>query len=64
VCSSDLMVKVSVIGQIQPVFVIILSVMLLDMLPSVREMLGGVFLIAGAMVLVVYRRRIRQTFTA
>jgi uncharacterized membrane protein len=58
------MVKVSVIGQIQPVFVIILSVMLLDMLPSVREMLGGVFLIAGAMVLVVYRRRIRQTFTA
>ncbi|MBD3333383.1 EamA family transporter [candidate division GN15 bacterium] len=58
------MVKVSVIGQIQPVFVIVLSVTFLDMLPSLREMIGGIFLVIGAIILVAFRRRMRQSFSA
>ncbi len=58
------MVKVSVIGQIQPVFVVGLSLMFLDMLPSAREMIGGVFLVIGAIILVAFRRRVKQSFTA
>lgn len=47
--------KVAVITQSQPMFVIILSFLALGTLPTFREVIGGLFLIAGCVVMIVPR---------
>jgi drug/metabolite transporter (DMT)-like permease len=47
--------KVAVISQSQPVFVMLLSFLALGTLPTFREVVGGLFLIAGCVVMIVSR---------
>lgn len=49
--------KVAVIGQMQPVFTVIVAFLALGMLPTARETIGGVCLLIGCVLMVVYRRR-------
>ena len=50
--------KVAVISQSQPIYVILLALLVLGQLPSVRETVGGIFLIAGCILMVFARARI------
>jgi drug/metabolite transporter (DMT)-like permease len=52
--------KVAVIGQTQPVFVLLLAFLALDQLPTVRETVGGLLLLFGCFVMVVARYRPRR----
>ncbi len=47
--------RVAVISQIQPVFVILIALFVLGQLPTFREVTGGIFLIAGCMLMIVSR---------
>jgi drug/metabolite transporter (DMT)-like permease len=49
--------KVAVIGQMQPVFTVIVAFLALGLLPTVRETSGGVCLLLGCILMVLYRRR-------
>jgi drug/metabolite transporter (DMT)-like permease len=47
--------KVAVIGQTQPVFVLLLAFLALGQLPTVRETIGGLLLLVGCFVMVIAR---------
>lgn len=49
--------KVAVISQTQPVFVIVVALAAFGQLPTVREFLGGVFLVSGCALMVLFRKR-------
>jgi DME family drug/metabolite transporter len=49
--------KVAVIGQTQPVFVLLLAFLALGQLPTVRETIGGLLLLIGCFVMVIARYR-------
>ncbi len=49
--------KVAVITQTQPVFVLVIALLTLGQLPTVRETVGGVFLIAGCILMIIARYR-------
>ncbi|MBD3333382.1 EamA family transporter [candidate division GN15 bacterium] len=49
--------KVAVIGQMQPVFTVIVAFLTLGLLPTVRETAGGVCLVIGCVLMVLYRTR-------
>jgi drug/metabolite transporter (DMT)-like permease len=51
--------KVAVIGQTQPVFVLLIAFLALGELPTVRETLGGFLLLSGCLVMVAARSRYR-----
>jgi drug/metabolite transporter (DMT)-like permease len=53
--------KVAVISQSQPVYVILLSLLLLSQLPTFREITGGIFLTVGCVILVLSRQRSRPS---
>ncbi|MDH3892851.1 MAG: DMT family transporter [candidate division Zixibacteria bacterium] len=44
--------KVAVISQSQPVYVVLIALFVLGQLPSVRETVGGIFLVAGCILMV------------
>jgi drug/metabolite transporter (DMT)-like permease len=48
--------KVAVISQTQPVYVIILAFSVLGQLPTFREIIGGLFLLGGCLIMVLGRR--------
>jgi len=49
--------KVAVISQTQPIYVVILSLLILGQLPSFLEIAGGIFLTAGCLIMVLGRTR-------
>jgi len=49
--------KVAVISQGQPVVVIIIALLALGQLPTMREVYGGIFLIAGCLVMILGRKK-------
>lgn len=49
--------KVAIISQTQPVFVIAVALAVFGQLPTVREFTGGVFLILGCALMVLFRKR-------
>ncbi len=49
--------KAAVIGQSQPVYVMLIALLLLGQFPSFREIIGGIFVISGCLLLIVSRRR-------
>jgi uncharacterized membrane protein len=49
--------KVAVISQSQPIFVMILAYSFLSQLPTFREMIGGLFIIAGVILMALSRYR-------
>ncbi len=48
--------KVAVISQLQPVFVLVISFLFLSQLPTAREMIGGLFLLMGCLLMIGGRR--------
>ncbi|MGB2980834.1 MAG: DMT family transporter [Candidatus Zixiibacteriota bacterium] len=50
--------KVALINQSQPVFVAILALMVLSQTPAPREILGGLFVIGGCLLIIVSRKRV------
>ncbi len=50
--------KVAVISQSQPVYVILIALLVLGQLPSVRETVGGIFLVVGCVLMVFARARL------
>lgn len=48
--------KVAVISQTQPVFVVIIALIILGQLPSVREIYGGILLTAGCLIMMLSRQ--------
>jgi drug/metabolite transporter (DMT)-like permease len=50
--------KVAVISQGQPVVVLLIALVALSQLPTVRESIGGVFLVAGCTIMILGRRGI------
>ncbi len=53
--------KVAVIQQTQPMFVAILAVVALSQTPAPREIVGGLFVIGGCLLIIVSRRKVRRT---
>ncbi len=51
--------KVAVISQTQPIYVVILALLFLEQIPTLREILGGVFLTVGCLIMVLARTRRR-----
>jgi drug/metabolite transporter (DMT)-like permease len=51
--------KVALINQSQPVFVAILALLALNQTPALREIIGGVFVIGGCLVIIISRKKIR-----
>jgi drug/metabolite transporter (DMT)-like permease len=49
--------KVAVISQSQPIFVILIALLFLGQLPALREMVGGIVLTAGCLMMILCRRR-------
>ena len=49
--------KATLVGQIQPVFVVILSVMILGENPSLQELLGGALIIGGSAGVILFRSK-------
>jgi drug/metabolite transporter (DMT)-like permease len=49
--------KVALINQSQPVFVALLALIALQQMPAPREILGGLFVIGGCLVVIIHRRR-------
>jgi len=47
--------RVAVISQSQPVFVIIISLLVFSQLPTFREIVGGIFLVSGCLLMIVAR---------
>jgi len=56
--------KVSVIGQSQPVYTVVVAAMALGMVPTPREVIGGICLIMGCVMMVLFRRRLNRSGTA
>jgi len=54
--------KVAVISQTQPIWVIIIAATALGQLPSVREVVGGLFLVGGTLLMIVGRRPMLRRF--
>jgi drug/metabolite transporter (DMT)-like permease len=55
--------KVAVISQTQPVYVIFLALIFLQQLPTFREIVGGLFLLIGCLIMVLGRsRHVRQPY--
>ncbi|MBD3258338.1 EamA family transporter [candidate division GN15 bacterium] len=52
--------KVAVISQSQPVFVILIALLLLGQLPTFREITGGLCLTAGSLLMIVGRYRFKR----
>jgi drug/metabolite transporter (DMT)-like permease len=50
--------KVALINQSQPVFVAILALVALSQTPAPREILGGLFVIGGCLLIIVSRKRV------
>ena len=50
--------KVALINQSQPVFVAILALVALSQTPAPREILGGLFVIGGCLLIIVSRRKV------
>jgi DME family drug/metabolite transporter len=48
--------KVAIISQLQPVFVLLIALTFLSQVPTLRELVGGVFLTSGCLVMVTSRR--------
>ena len=48
--------KVAVISQTSPIFVVILSVVVLTQIPSLREIVGGILITAGCLIMVFFRQ--------
>ena len=48
--------KVAVVSQSQPVYVIMISFLVLSQLPTFREIVGGLFLIGGCLLMIVSHR--------
>jgi drug/metabolite transporter (DMT)-like permease len=52
--------KVAIISQLQPVFVLLIALTFLSQIPTLRELIGGILLASGCLVMVTARRiRIR-----
>ncbi len=49
--------KVALINQSQPVFVAILAFLMLQQSPAPREVVGGLFVIAGCLVVIISRKK-------
>jgi drug/metabolite transporter (DMT)-like permease len=50
--------KVALINQSQPVFVAIMALLALNQTPALREIIGGVFVIGGCVLIIVGRKKI------
>lgn len=50
--------KVALVNQSQPVFVAILALVALSQTPAPREIIGGVFVIGGCLLIIVSRRKV------
>jgi len=48
--------RVAVISQVRPVFVILIALLFLGQLPTFREILGGVLITTGSLIMILYRR--------
>jgi len=48
--------RVAVISQTQPVFVILIALLFLGQFPTFREILGGVLITTGSLIMIAYRR--------
>ena len=48
--------RVAVISQSQPVFVILIALLFLGQLPTFREVLGGILITTGSLIMILYRR--------
>nr|NIM97098.1 EamA family transporter [candidate division Zixibacteria bacterium] len=55
--------KVAVIQQSQPLFVAILALVALSQTPAPREIIGGLFVIGGCLLIILSRRKVRRTNT-
>jgi drug/metabolite transporter (DMT)-like permease len=53
--------KVAVIQQSQPLFVAILALVALSQTPAPREIVGGLFVIGGCLLIIISRRKVRRT---
>jgi drug/metabolite transporter (DMT)-like permease len=51
--------KVALINQSQPVFVAILALVALSQTPAPREIIGGIFVIGGCLLIIISRRKVR-----
>lgn len=47
--------KASILNQTQPLFVAILAFAFLQTIPSVREWIGGIFILAGCVMMIIHR---------
>lgn len=54
--------KVAVISQSQPIFVLLISLFVLGQLPMFKEAFGGIFIVAGCLMLVLSRNRAFRHF--
>jgi drug/metabolite transporter (DMT)-like permease len=52
--------KVAIISQTQPIYVVIISALILLQMPSFREIIGGLFLTAGCLIMILGRSRKRK----
>jgi drug/metabolite transporter (DMT)-like permease len=50
--------KVAVISQSQPVFVILIALLALGQLPTFREIIGGLFLTMGCLIMIISRQKL------
>jgi drug/metabolite transporter (DMT)-like permease len=55
--------KVAVIQQSQPLFVAILALVALSQTPAPREIIGGLFVIGGCLLIIISRRKVRPVNT-
>lgn len=53
--------KVAVISQTQPLFVILIAFTVLNQLPTFREIIGGLFLASGCLIMALTRQRHKKT---
>jgi len=51
--------KVAIISQLQPVYVLLIAVVALNQMPTTRELAGGFCLLAGCLLMIIGRQRLR-----
>ncbi|KPL05002.1 MAG: hypothetical protein AMJ73_03010 [candidate division Zixibacteria bacterium SM1_73] len=51
--------KVALINQSQPVFVAIMALLALNQTPALREIIGGLFVIGGCLVIIISRKKVK-----
>ncbi len=51
--------KVALVNQSQPVFVAILALLILTQTPAPREIMGGLFVIGGCLLIIISRKKVR-----